>query len=206
MIDQFKADSLGLVELENYYKVWSSSIDGCSCSLCSKLEGTAVTLDEPFKVGSRVIQEPPLHEGCRCAVMFVEKGALEPWLVRVNGAFVGFSNSASKASDFQSFISCFFAAEYFLTQLAAAPEDDLAAAGLLHNDFKSQLQDLQLRRDQIFNIAIKRSFDHEREFCQSLKTERGRRTHMDQWIQIIVASHALAPVNYEYLKELFSQI
>lgn len=121
-------------------------------------------------------------------------------------SFVENSNAASESFVFNYFVSCYFAAEYSLGQLAAAPEYDLAVAGLLHNDFKSQLRDLQLRRDHIFNIAIKRSFDHEWEFCQSLKTERGRRARMDQWIQIIVASQALAPANYEYLKELFSQI
>ena len=121
-------------------------------------------------------------------------------------AFVENSNSASEAFVFSDFVSSYFAAEHSLAQLAAAPEDDLAAADLLHSDFKSQLVDLQLRRDRIFNIAIKRSFDYEWEFCQSLKTERGRRAQMDQWIQIVVASQALAPANYEYLKELFSQI
>jgi len=188
-----------------YYKVWSSSVDDC-CSLCSKLEGVAVKLDEPFKVAGRVIQEPPLHDGCRCEVLLVDGSILDPRLVRLYKAFIKFSNAASGSVIFSSFTSCFFATEYFLGQLAAAPTGDLASVGLAGGNFKAQLRDLQLRRDQLFNDAIKRAFDHEWESARLLKTERGRRTRMEQWLQVVIASQTLDPANYEYLKELFSKV
>ena len=194
------------IEFTDFYKVWTSSADGCSCSLCSKLEGTAVKYNEPFEIAGRSVMEPPLHDKCRCSVLWVEKSLLEPDLVRLYNAFVIFSSAASSSVSFQSFISCFFAAEYFLGKLASAPAGDLVAAGLAGNDFKAQSLDLRLRRDQLFNDAIKRSFDHEWESAKLLKTERGRRARMDQWVQLVVSTQALAPANYEYLKELFSNV
>ena len=201
--DQFKSDGFGLIKLGNYYKVWSSSVDGCCCSLCSKLEGTAVKLDEPFEVAGRVVQEPPLHDGCRCAVLFVDRSSLEPQLIRVHNAFIKFSNAASTSVDFQSFASCFFAAEYFLSQLAAASVSDLAAVGLSGEKFKAQYRDLQLRRDQLFNAAIKRAYDYELKEAQTLKTNRGKKRRMDSLLQMILATQALSPANYEYLRKLF---
>ena len=205
MIERFKADGFGLIELDNYYKVWSSAFDGRCCSLCSKLEGTAIRLDEPFEIAGRVIQEPPLHDRCRCAVVFVEEQFLDPRLVRVHNTFLNFSSVASNSKIFVHFINSFFAAEYFLGQLAAAPSSDLALVGLGSADFKSQFRDLQRRRDQIFNVAIKRAYDYEWENAQSLKTEHGRRARMERWLQLIIDSQALSPVNYNYLKELFNQ-
>jgi hypothetical protein len=197
---------VSIVELKNYYKVWSSAIDGCSCSLCSKLEGAAVTLDEPFRIAGYVVQEPPLHDGCRCAVLFVDGSALEPWLVRIHNSFIKFSNVASASANFQVFVSGFFAAEYFLGVLASAPEADIVAAGLFGKNFIAQLRDLQLRRDHLFNSAIKRAFDCEYENAKLLKSERVRRARLDRWLQIVVGSQSLAPANYEYLKELFSSV
>lgn len=205
--DRFvSAAGAGQIKLTDYYKVWSSSVDGCSCSLCSKLEGTALRLDEPFEVAGRIVQEPPLHDGCRCAVLLVDGSVLEPWLVRLHKAFIKFSNAASGSVIFSSFASCFFAAEFFLGQLASAPGADLVAAGMAGNDFEAQFRDLQLRRDQLFNAAIKRAFEHEWECARLMKDERCRRSHMDRWLQVVVASQALAPGNYEYLKELFSNV
>jgi hypothetical protein len=204
--DQFVAAARsGHIELTGYYKVWSSSTDGC-CSLCSELEGAAVKLDEPFEVAGRVVQEPPLHDGCRCEVLVVHESILEHRLIRLHKAFIKFSNAASGSVLFQSFISCFFAAEYFLGQLASAPGADLVAAGMAENDFEAQFRDLQLRRDQLFNAAIKRAFEHELECTRLMKDEHCRRSHMDRWLQVVVASQALAPGNYEYLKELFSNV
>jgi hypothetical protein len=204
--DQFVAAARsGHIELTGYYKVWSSSTDGC-CSLCSELEGAAVKLDEPFEVAGRVVQEPPLHDGCRCEVLVVHESILEHRLIRLHKAFIKFSNAASGSVLFQSFISCFFAAEYFLGQLASAPGADLVAASLSGNDLESQLRDLQLRRDQLFNAAIKRAFAHEWESARLANDEHARRAHMDRWFQLVVSTQALAPANYEYLKELFSNV
>jgi len=127
-------------------------------------------------------------------------------VMRDYDSYIKFSNAASEASDFQSFVSSFFAAEHSLGQLAAAPVSDLALAGLGGLDFKAQYRDLQLRRDQLFNAAIKKAFDRELEISSLMSSERGRRACMDRWLQVVVASQSLAPANYEYLKELFSHV
>lgn len=204
--DRFKSEPLGVIRLKDYYKVWASAVDGCSCSLCSKLEGSAVKLDEPFEIAGHIVQEPPLHGGCRCAVLFVDGSALEPRLIHVYNSFVKFSNVASTSADFQTFVSGFFAAEYFLGILASAPEADVIAAGFSGENFTVQLRDLQFRRDHLFNMAIKRAFDRECENAKLLKSERGCRAQLDRWLQVVVGSQSLAPVNYEYLKELFSSV
>jgi hypothetical protein len=188
------------------FKVWSSSADDCTCSLCAKLEGTAVRIDEVFEIAGHSVLEPPLHDGCRCAVAWVDESFLEHRLVRVYEAFVKFSNAASSSLVFQQFITCFFAAEYFLEQLASASDADLALAGLAQNDFKAQLRDIRSRRDQIFNAALKRAYDHAWEEASQLKTERGRKNRMELWLQGVLTSRALSPANYEYLKELFPDL
>lgn len=203
--DQFAATAgSGQVELADYYKVWSSTADGHSCSLCSKLEGAAVKLDKPFEFAGRAIQGPPLHNDCRCNVLLVHETVLEPLLIRLYNAFIKFSNAAGSSVHFQSFVSCFFAAEYFLGQLTFASGSELAAAGLPADGFKSQLRDLHLRRDRLFNAALKRAYAQEIENAKLLETERGRRSRMDRWLEVVVASNVLAPANYEYLKELIS--
>lgn len=188
------------------FKVWSSSVDGSSCSLCAKLEGTAVKIDETFEIAGHSVLEPPLHDGCRCAVSWVDESFLEHRLVRAYKAFEKFSNAASSSRVFQQFATCFFAAEYFLEQLASASADELALAGLAQNDFKAQLRDIRSRRDQLFNAALKRAYDHAWEDASKLKTERGRKNRMELWLQGVLASQALFPANYEYLKELFPDL
>lgn len=120
-------------------------------------------------------------------------------------SYIELSNSASEALDFQSFLSSFFAAEHSLGRLAEAPVGDLVQAGLGDMNFGSLFQDLQLRRDMIFNQAIKRSYDRELEVAALMSSERGRRSVMDRWLQVVVASQTLSPVSYNYLKELFNQ-
>ncbi|MGI6498064.1 MAG: hypothetical protein ACOX0U_04470 [Oscillospiraceae bacterium] len=120
-------------------------------------------------------------------------------------SYIELSNSASEALDFQSFLFSFFAAEHSLGLLAEAPVGDLVRAGLGDMNFGSLFRDLQLRRDIIFNQAIKRSYDRELEVAALMSSERGRRSAMDRWLQVVVASQALSPVNYNYLKELFNQ-
>lgn len=142
------------------FKVWSSSADDCTCSLCAKLDGTAVNIDEVFEIAGCSVMDPPLHEGCRCTISWVDESFLEHRLIRTYKAFVKFSNAASSSRVFQQFVNCFFAAEYFLEQLASASADELALAGLAQNDFKAQLRDIRSRRDQLFNAALKRAYDH----------------------------------------------
>jgi len=188
------------------FKVWSSSVDGCTCSLCAKLEGTAVKIDEVFHIAGHSVLDPPLHDDCRCTVAWVDESFLEHRLVRIYKAFVNFSNAASSSFVFQQFVNCFFAAEYFLEQLASATAADLASAGLAQNDFKSQLRDIRSRRDQLFNAALKRAYDHAWEDASKLKTKRGRKNRMELWLQGVLSSQVLSPANYEYLKELFPEL
>ena len=188
------------------FKVWSSSADDCTCSLCAKLEGAAVRIDEVFEIAGHSVLDPPLHNGCRCTVSWVDESFLEHRLVRAYKAFEKFSNAASSSRVFQQFATCFFAAEYFLEQLASATAADLASAGLAQNDFKSQLRDIRSRRDQLFNAALKRAYDHAWEDASKLKTKRGRKNRMELWLQGVLSSQVLSPANYEYLKELFPEL
>lgn len=120
-------------------------------------------------------------------------------------SYIEFSNSASEALDFQSFLSSFFTAEYSLGRLAEAPVNDLDLAGLADVDFDSLFRDLQLRRDMIFNQAIKRSYERELGVAALMSSGRGHRAVMDRWLQLVIASQALSPANYTYIKELLNQ-
>lgn len=190
--------------MDGYYKIWSSSLDGCSCSLCAKLEGTAVKYNEPFKIAGHSIMEPPLHDGCRCAVLYEENP--KPQLRRDYDTFLSFAGIANDSDIFDLVVNSYFAALYFLQHLVDASPTELKAAGLSVEDGASlhnQMINIQNHQDQIFNAAIKRAYDRELKEAQSLKTERGRKVRMDRLLQGIIGTQALSPANYEYLRDLF---
>lgn len=78
------------VELESYKqmgikeKVWRTSKDELVCPICLPLDGTTISLSNPFsatretKSGSKVtlVEGPPAHPSCRC---FVEQVIPEEW-------------------------------------------------------------------------------------------------------------------------------
>lgn len=187
------------------YKIWSSAADGCVCSLCAKLEGTAVKRGELFKIAGHSVMEPPLHNECRCAVLLCDAANLEPRLRRVYNAFTLYAGVASRAVVFQEFVSAYSAALYFLELLAAASPDELAAAGMRQTEFSSfsgQLASVNARRDARFNEALKLAYDREWADAQSLKTERGRAARLDRFVSVVVASQVLSETNYQYLYKL----
>ena len=188
----------------NYYKVWSSSLDGFSCSLCAKLEGMAVRYDEPFIVAGRSVMAPPLHEGCRCTVLYERNPG--PQLRRDYETFLSYAQTANDSDVFGAVVNSYFAALYFLKHLVDASPYDLKAAGLsIENgaSLRDQMRNIQNHRDEIFNAAIKRAYDREWHEAQSLKTEQGRKARMERFFQGIIATQALSPANYEYLRELY---
>ena len=188
---------------KGYYKIWSSSLDGSSCSLCAKLEGTAVKINEPFKVAGHSVMEPPLHDGCRCAVLY-EKDP-ESQLRRDYDTFLSFARIANDSDIFDSVVNSYFSAIFFLQRLVSSSPAELKAAGLSVDNGASlynQMINIQNHQDQIFNSAIKRAYDREQAQAQSLKTERGRKVRMDRLIQDIIGTQALSQANYEYLREL----
>lgn len=187
------------------YKVWSSSMDGCSCSLCAKLEGVALPLDEPFVVAGRSVQAPPLHNGCRCSLLYMEKPA--PASVRAFEAFISFLSIANESDDFFAAVNGYHAAEFFLRRLSEFPDSELGAAGLKSSRaFADDLASLVAGRDAAFNDAIRRAYERVAHDAASLKTERGRRARLDRLLQLIASSQELSPANYEYLRSLSEEV
>lgn len=139
-------------------KVWSSAMDGCGCSLCARLEGTAVPLNEPFVITGRSVQEPPLHDGCRCALIYDESP--KPASFRDFEAFRCFAGLANDSEDFFAAMSGYHAAVFFLRRLAERSDAELEAAGLaVRRSLSSDLASLVANRDGVVNGAILRSFD-----------------------------------------------
>lgn len=78
------------VELESYRhmgieeKVWRTSKDELVCPICLPLDGTVISIDDPFsatretKNGNKVtlVEGPPAHPSCRC---FVEQKIPDSW-------------------------------------------------------------------------------------------------------------------------------
>jgi len=189
--------------MSDYYKVWSSGLDGCSCSLCAKLEGKAVKRNEPFVIAGRSVMEPPLHDDCRCALLYEEKP--KPQLRRDYETFLSYASLANDSVIFSSAVNGYFAALYFLQKLTDASPYELKTAGLSVGNgasLKAQMANIKNHQDQIFNAAIKRAYDREWHEVQSLKTERGREARMERFIQGIIATQALSPANHEFLREL----
>lgn len=58
-------------------KRWSTSGDGCVCSMCASLEGTEIGIDESFGIKGEELFKgqhmlPPAHPNCACAIEYIE--------------------------------------------------------------------------------------------------------------------------------------
>lgn len=188
---------------KTYYKVWSSALDGHSCSLCAKLEGMTVRYDKPFVIAGHSVMAPPLYEGCRCTVLYERNP--RPQLRRDYETFLSYAQIANDSDVFGAAVNSYFAALYFLERLADASPGALKVAGLSVENGASlcdQLHNIQSHQDDIFNAAIKRAYDREWYEAQSLINERGRKARMERFLQGVIATQALSPANYEFLREL----
>lgn len=187
------------------YKIWSSCMDGCSCSLCSTLEGAALPVDESFFVAGRYVSAPPLHEGCRCSLLFV--GDVAPAPVRDLEAFCAFSSITNESADFYTAINGFNSAVFFMRRLAAYPDSELAAAGLKSSGaFRSDLNDLIGSRDALVGEAIRRAYGRVLREAASLKTERGKRARLNRFAQLLRSSHELSPADDQLLASLIGEV
>lgn len=187
------------------YKIWSSALDGCSCSLCAKLEGSAVLLDEPFEVAGRSVMAPPLHDGCRCVLAYEESPA--PAALRDLDAYCRFASVAKTSADFFAAVNGYHAAVFFLRRLAGHSAAELEAAGLSpDHQLSGELASLVADQDAFVNGAIRRAYDRVVLDASGLKTERGRRSRVDQLLQLILSSQMLSPANYQYLRSVFEGV
>jgi len=185
---------------EQTMKIWSTALDGGSCSLCAKLQWTAVKHSQPFVFAGRSVMTPPLHDGCRCAIFYEENP--KPQLRRDYDTFMSFAAIANDSDMFSAVVNSYFAALYFLQNLVDASPADLRAAGLSIESgasLRSQMDNIKNHQDDIFNAAIKRDYDRTWSDAQSLKTERGKKTRMDAFLQSVLSSQVLSDANQEYL-------
>lgn len=188
--------------LPKCYKVWSSSLDGCGCSLCARLEGTALPLNEPFVIAGRSVQAPPLHEECRCVLLYEEN--LKPAPYRDLEAFRSFAELANGSGDFIAAVNGYHSAVFFLERLSACSDAELSAAGLsASGSLKAKLQELLRNKDGVINGAIKRAHDRVVRDASELKTERGRRARMERSLQLILSSQELSAENYRFLRSVY---
>jgi hypothetical protein len=188
------------------YKIWSSALDGCDCSLCAKLEGTALPADDSFVVAGGSVQAPPLHEGCRCAVMYKDDRDLAPAPIRDLEAFRAFAAVANESVLFSASVNAYHASVFFLRRLSEYPDAELVAAGLSASAFlKDKYRELVANQDGVINGAILRAYKREVQDAAVLKTERGRKARLDLLLQLILSSQYLSPVNYEYLQKVFNR-
>jgi len=187
------------------YKIWSSSMDGCSCSLCSKLEGAVLPIGDPFVIAGRSVQAPPLHNGCRCSLLYLEKPAPAP--VRAFEAFISFLSIANESADFFAAVNGYHAAVFFLRRLSEFPDAELEVAGLKRRrELTDELASLVAGRDALFNGAIQRAYDRVYRDAASLKTEKGRRARVDRLLQLIASSQELSSVNFQFMRSIFEGV
>ncbi len=187
------------------YKIWSSSMDGCSCSLCSKLEGAALPIGDPFVIAGRSVQAPPLHNGCRCSLMYQEVPAPAP--VRAFEAFISFLSIANESADFFAAVNGYHAAVFFLRRLSDFSDAELKSAGLkARRELAGDLASLVASRDAIFNGAIVRAYDRVSCDAASLKTEKGRLARVGRLLQLIASSQELSPINFQFLRSISERV
>ena len=194
------------IKISKFYKVWSSCMDGHSCPECVKLEGAAVPMNASFVVGNKHIKTPPLHDGCRCTLAYIEEGKLEHYLKRAYKSLMEFTNMANDSTDFHTSVSGYFGSVFFLEKIATAPASELRAAGLkvdLGHDLKKQLAVIKEHKDQIFNQAIKRSYDEAVAQASALKSKKGKQERLRALKTSILADvSVLSSSNIEFLNSL----
>ena len=202
------AQQLRQVKVDKYFKVWTSAMDGYSCPECAKLEGAVAPMNGSFVVGKRTVNNPPLHDGCRCSLAFVDIKDLEPALKRYYNAFLEFSSLANDSSDFHAAVSGYFNSLFFLEKIAAASASELRDAGLLlpvGYNLKEQLSVIRSHKDQIFNQAIKRAYDKTMSEVSSFKTEKRKRERLLRLKESILSdADSLSGSNIAFLNELIS--
>lgn len=187
------------------YKIWSSVLDGCSCSLCAKLDGSAVPLDEPFVVSGRSVLAPPLHEGCRCSLEYSERPAPAP--MRDLDAYCRFAEIAKGSDDFFAAVNGYHAAVFFLRRLSGYSDAELDAAGISPSrSLSGELAAMIACQDAVVDAAIDRAHGRVVADAASLKTEKGRAARADQLLQLILSSQMLSPENYQHLRVVFEGV
>ena len=158
-------------------------------------------IDDPFVIAGRSVQAPPLHNGCRCSLMYQEKPAPAP--MRAFEAFISFLSIANESDDFFAAVNGHHTAVFFLRRLSDFLDAELQAAGLkTSRAFTDELASLVANRDAIFNGAIVRAHDRVSHDAASLKTERGRRARVDRLLQLITSSQELSPANLQFIRSI----
>ncbi|MDR1630042.1 MAG: hypothetical protein LBS36_07520 [Oscillospiraceae bacterium] len=166
------------------------------------MEGTAVPVGAFFIINGRSVQGPPLHEDCRCGLVYEENPAPAP--ARDFEAFNLFYQISVSSEDFISSVNGYHTAVFFLQRLSSYSEPALCSAGMApRSTLQSKLLTLMADQDNIINAAIKRVYDSVMREAKSLKTEKGKQTRLNRTLQLILYSQVLSPKNYEYLKIIF---
>ncbi len=160
-----------------YHKVWSAVPDDRVCLRCALMEGSAALIKEPFYLNGKAVSDPPLHQGCRCVLLYEDPMFFEPQLKRDYDALLSFSEQANNSTSFHGAVIGYYASVHFLQKLASASTRELRAAGLnlpKSRNLHTELSAVTENREKFLSQALIRAYNAVVADSQSLKTARGK--------------------------------
>ena len=186
-------------------KVWSVGSLERTCPDCLRLEGMALGMDEKFTSGDASVLYPPLHDGCRCVLKYIEPDRLENYsephrnmtLIEKCAAYI--KNSSSVYEVYEKYTVLLEVMEKMLHDSKSPPDEESI---LFLSELPNKYNYLVEHKVETFNDAIERQYTLEVADASTLKTERGRRNRVKRFYES-VAELPLPEESIAYARALY---
>lgn len=187
-------------------KIWSTAGVANVCRDCLRLEGTMIDMDKKFKSGRKSVLIPPLHDGCRCVVMYESPDSK---LVKNYSPAKRELELQTKCLEYLKNTSLIYDAikKYFvliesLDRLAKYSEDDLNKVKLSRKAVKEMKANVINNKVNIFNGVIEREYQYQAKDVETLKTNRGKINRMKKLCDSLIDYPNLPYESVNYAKSL----
>lgn len=187
-------------------KVWSTAGVANVCRDCLRLEGTIIDIDKKFISGRKSVSIPPLHDGCRCVVMYESSDSK---LVKNYSPIKRELELQAKCLEYLKTTSLIYDAieKYFvliesLDRLIKYSEDDLNKVKLSKRIVKEMKIDFVNDKVNIFNGVIEREYQYQIKDAETLKTNRGKINRIKKLYDSLIDYPDLPSESIKYAKLL----
>lgn len=167
-------------------KVWSVGSLERTCPDCLRLEGMALEMDEKFTSGDTSVLYPPLHEGCRCVLQYVEPDRLKDYSeIQRNISLIKrcteyLENNTSVYEVYEKYTVLLETMEKVLHD-SGSPSDEESV--LFLSELPDKYNYLVTHKVETFNAAIDRQYRWEVSDALSLKTARGKTNRIKRFYE-----------------------
>lgn len=185
-------------------KVWSVASLGRVCTDCLRLDGKALDMDEKFTSGDASVLYPPLHDGCRCVLKYIEPDRLKGYsethrnIALIKRCEEYIANAIFVYDFWQKHTALLEAMERVLHD-STPPTDEESI--LFLSKLPERYHYLITHKIEMFNDTIDRQYAWELEDASKLKTEWGKQNRINRFFESV----AVLPIpegSIEYAKRL----